>query len=155
MTQTTITIRDGQAWVDMPSPRAGNRLTADQSAALHALTSLAAEGVRVNYDGNPLASLAADLLNPEQLGFSVTPEVRDRARIALGMPAVEANGTEEKTVRVSAEALRQVLVALSGPGHLIRELQATRDIAKLSDTPNPINTLVDQYNRVWEPKGGM
>lgn len=36
-----------------------------------------------------LQRLAEDLLNPEEMGHAVTPEVRDRARIALGMRAVE------------------------------------------------------------------
>jgi hypothetical protein len=31
-----------------------------------------------------------------------------------------------ETITVNALALRQLLVALSGPGHYIRELQATR-----------------------------
>ena len=34
-------------------------------------------------------------------------------------------------ISVTAEALREVLVALNGPGHLIRELQATRNIDDL------------------------
>lgn len=88
--QTTITIRDGHAWVDMPSPRVGAPLTADQSAALHAVTSLAAEGIKVHYEGNRLATLAKDLLNPERWGFAVTREVRAAARLALGTPAVKA-----------------------------------------------------------------
>ena len=46
-------------------------------------------------------------------------------------------------VTVSADALRQVLEALNGPGHHIRELQATRN---LPGTTNPINTLTEEYN---------
>lgn len=46
-------------------------------------------------------------------------------------------------VLVDAEALRQVLDALNGPGHYIRELQVTRN---LPGNNNPINTLVEQYN---------
>lgn len=123
MTQTTITIRDGQAWVDMPSPRVGARLTADQSAALHAVTCMAAEGVRVNYDCNPLATLAADMLKPDQFGHSVTSEVRAAARLALGMPATGA----------SSDTLR---VYLSGPmtGLPLFNFPAfTEEAAKLRD----------------------
>lgn len=42
---------------------------------------------------------------------------------------------------VSADALRQVLQALNGPGHYIRELQVTR--GPLFD--NPIDTLIAEY----------
>jgi len=42
---------------------------------------------------------------------------------------------------VDAEALGQVLMALTGPGHLIRELQAIRNLPD-----NPISTLISQFN---------
>lgn len=47
------------------------------------------------------------------------------------------------TVTVNREALYQVLFALSGPGHLIRELQVTRG---LPGATNPIDVLCRQYN---------
>lgn len=47
---------------------------------------------------------------------------------------------------VDAKALRDVLSALIGPGHHIRELQATRSIAKLTGVKNPIDVLLDQFN---------
>jgi len=46
-------------------------------------------------------------------------------------------------VTVSADALRQVLEALVGPGYLIRELQAIRGLPGYT---NPINTLIEEYN---------
>jgi hypothetical protein len=46
-------------------------------------------------------------------------------------------------VRVSAKALHQVLGALVGPSHYIRELQMTRNLPNID---NPINTLIDEYN---------
>jgi hypothetical protein len=46
------------------------------------------------------------------------------------------------TVTVDADALRQALEALTGPDHLIRELQATR--GPLFD--NPIDKLIRQYH---------
>jgi hypothetical protein len=49
-------------------------------------------------------------------------------------------------VSVNRDALRRVLEALNGPGHLIRELQATRGIEALSDHVNPINELIRSYN---------
>lgn len=51
----------------------------------------------------------------------------------------------ESTITVDAAALREVLQALIGPGHHIRELQATRSLHKLGH-PNAIETLVEQYN---------
>lgn len=44
---------------------------------------------------------------------------------------------------VDANALKQVLAALIGPSHYIRELQATRN---LPGDDNPINVLTQQYN---------
>lgn len=48
-------------------------------------------------------------------------------------------------ITVNASALRQVLHALIGPDHLIRELQATRSLHKLGH-PNPIQALLDEFN---------
>lgn len=47
-------------------------------------------------------------------------------------------------VTVSADALKEVLTALNGPAHYIRELQALRDPPFGSD--NPINILCAEYN---------
>lgn len=57
----------------------------------------------------------------------------------------EAEVTEPALVTVDAKALRQVLQALIGPPHHVRELQATRTPESLFPE-NPINVLVDQYN---------
>lgn len=46
-------------------------------------------------------------------------------------------------VTVDAAALHQVLQALAGPGHEIRELQATRRLHALG-FPNPIDILLEQ-----------
>ena len=51
-------------------------------------------------------------------------------------------------VTVSTDALRQVLQALNGPGHYIRELQVTRDFPG-----NPINTLIKEFNAAVEAWG--
>lgn len=47
-----------------------------------------------------------------------------------------------QTVTVDAAAFRRLLVALNGPQHYIRELQATR--GPLFD--NPIDLLIEQFN---------
>jgi len=44
-------------------------------------------------------------------------------------------------VTVSADALRQILSALVGPPHYIRELQAIRSLGD-----SPIDKLIDEYN---------
>ena len=74
---------------------------------------------------------------------------------------------EERRFSVSAVPLFQVVQALNGPGHLIRELQATRNskekgklsISDLTGTVNPIDQLTDEYNaevtRTNEERGGI
>jgi hypothetical protein len=52
--------------------------------------------------------------------------------------------TAVRTVEVDADALYQVLQALVGPGHHIRELQFTRSLHKLGH-PNAIETLIEGY----------
>lgn len=54
-----------------------------------------------------------------------------------------------KTISVDAEALRQVLVALLGQPHQIRELLATRGLPEGLGDPNPINRLIEAYNLGW------
>jgi hypothetical protein len=51
--------------------------------------------------------------------------------------------SEALKITVSARALHQVLGALVGPSHYIRELQATRNLPGIE---NPINTLIEEYN---------
>jgi hypothetical protein len=52
-------------------------------------------------------------------------------------------------VSVDAVALREVLTALVGPPHLLRELQAIRG---LPGDASPIDKLVDEFNAaVQEP----
>lgn len=46
-----------------------------------------------------------------------------------------------ETVTVNAKALKQLLEAVNGPGHLIKELQV---LAKFSDSP--ITVLIDEFN---------
>ena len=57
----------------------------------------------------------------------------------------ERRGSGSALVSVDAKALRQLLEAVSGPGHHIRELQATRSLHTLG-YPNPIDTLIDSFN---------
>lgn len=59
--------------------------------------------------------------------------------------------TTGPTVTVDGQALRQVLVALVGQPHHIRELQATRSLHKLG-YPNPIDILIEQFNAAVEPQ---
>ncbi len=47
-----------------------------------------------------------------------------------------------RKIEVSSDALKQILDALNGPGHLIRELQVTRN---LPGNENPINILMEDY----------
>lgn len=56
----------------------------------------------------------------------------------------------DRTIAVNADALHQVLQALIGPGHLIRELQFTRSLHKLGHL-NAIETLIEDYKRAASP----
>lgn len=76
------------------APCIGQPRTPAESLAMDLLRLCKAQASSVQY-GNLSATLAGellkDLLHPEELGHAVTPEVRDRARICLGMPAVESH----------------------------------------------------------------
>ena len=48
-------------------------------------------------------------------------------------------------VLVSRKPLKDMLLAVSGPSHYIRELQATRNLP--IGKKNPIDTLIDEYNQ--------
>ena len=48
-----------------------------------------------------------------------------------------------ETVTVNADALRQILQALNGPPHYIREIQAIRN---LPGHDCPITRLTEEYN---------
>ena len=52
---------------------------------------------------------------------------------------------EEETIKVNAKALKSVLLALNGPPHYIRELQATRT-PDIIGFDNPINILIKNFN---------
>lgn len=77
--------------------------------------------------------------DPPELEFGYT-ECRpyDNGAIAV-FPEVE-----DGFITVPSDPLFQLLSALNGPGHLIRELQALR--GPLVGDDNPINILVDRYN---------
>lgn len=69
-----------------------------------------------------------------------------RLKAMVAEKAAEPQPQADVTMVVDAKALRDVLSALIGPGHYIRELQATRSIAKLTGVKNPIDVLLDQFN---------
>lgn len=53
----------------------------------------------------------------------------------------EEEATRRSVVSVDAERLCELLVALTGADHLIREMQATRGFPN-----NPIDVLAEQFN---------
>lgn len=48
----------------------------------------------------------------------------------------------EELITVNKKALREVLSALNGPAHYVRELQAIRNLGD-----SPIDLLIEQYNQ--------
>ena len=48
-------------------------------------------------------------------------------------------------ITIDADALYQVLVALNGPPHYIRELMTTRNLPLVNK--NPIDILTDEYSQ--------
>lgn len=75
----------------------------------------------------------------------VYDNIRNATRVlgtTMTSPDDRAALTDERMVTVNAKALQQVLNALVGPGHYIRELQVTR--GPLFD--NPIDLLIEQFN---------
>ncbi len=54
------------------------------------------------------------------------------------------NAEPEEKIQVSKSALRQVLLALDGPGYMIRKLQVTRGLPLAGDV-NPIDKLLKEF----------
>lgn len=55
--------------------------------------------------------------------------------------------TDSTKMMIDAEPLREVLVALTGPSHLIMELMVTRNFPD-----NPVNRLLEQFNAQAQPE---
>lgn len=96
MAAITITITDqGDAGVvvhtDAEPPQVGRGVSPAQAIAMELLGTAYKRGAEVIYDPQrvPSTALAREILDPEGFGFSVTSEVRDRARNVLGKPSVE------------------------------------------------------------------
>lgn len=101
MATITITITDLAAahvsvCTDASPPAVGRGVTPAEALAMELLGTAFRRGAHVVYDKHqvPAIALALELLDPEGLGFAVTAEVRDRARVALGRKAVERQAME-------------------------------------------------------------
>ena len=54
---------------------------------------------------------------------------------------------DEDTVTVSARPLRELLEALVGPGHFVREMQVTFGLPEeLTKRKNPLAQLIEEFN---------
>ncbi|MBO9647387.1 MAG: hypothetical protein J7605_02670 [Variovorax sp.] len=96
MPSITITITDLadaeiRVTTDAQAPTVGTAVSPAQAIAMELLGIAFKRGCFVVYDAKrvPAIALALELLDPEGLGFAVTPEVRDRARVVLGRPGAE------------------------------------------------------------------
>ena len=72
------------------TPLPGQRLTPGQALATDLINQCThrASDVRYWHGEDKALALVHDLLNPDQYGFAVTPEVHNAARSALGLPRV-------------------------------------------------------------------
>lgn len=95
------------------------------------------------YTGRSISRQIVSLLRGPGCGLQ---QGRTILSIAPVEPQPQPQPQADATVTVDAKALRDILYALTGPGHYIRELQATRSIAKLTGVKNPIDVLLDQFN---------
>lgn len=97
MPTITITISDlpggsgATVATDSDRPAIGSTRTPAQALAMDLLRTCSSQAKDVRYGlaGMPVIELAYALLDPEQLGHAATPEIRDRARVALGRQPVE------------------------------------------------------------------
>ena len=84
------------------TPHPGQRLTPGQALATDLLRECThrASDVRYWHGEDKALALVHDLLNPDQYGFAVTPEVHNAARSALGLPRVPASqGTSQEVTQ--------------------------------------------------------
>ena len=84
------------------TPLPGQRLTPGQALATDLITQCThrASDVRYWHGEDKALALVHDLLNPDQYGFAVTPEVHNAARSALGLPRVPASqGTSQEVTQ--------------------------------------------------------
>jgi len=76
------------------APCAGRPCTPAEALAMDLLRLCRHEAMRIEYASDALSStnqLLRDLLDPEELGHAVTPEVRERVRICLGMGSAQSH----------------------------------------------------------------
>lgn len=95
MASITITLTDlpeaqVQISTDAERPVVGSGVSPAGAIAMELLGTAFKRGCHVIYDAKevPLIALALELIDPDGFGFSVTQEVRDRARRVLGRGAV-------------------------------------------------------------------
>lgn len=92
----------------------------------------------------------ADHLSGPRAPLSATAEQFHQAMPTSGARGLA--GSHRELIAVDVNALRQVVLALVGPAHQVRELQATRSLQLLGH-PNPIDTLCEQLE-AWRPSAG-
>ncbi len=75
---------------DLPQPTTGAPLSQAQALGLDLITHCRHQRHEVVHGAEhvPALALALDLTSPEMYGWSTAPEVRNRAREVLGIPAI-------------------------------------------------------------------
>ena len=98
ITITLIDLEGGHVSVrtDADRPMIGKGVTPAQALSMELLGTAFKRGAEVLYDAQsvPAVALALDLLDVDGLAHAVPPEVRDRARRALGRDKVDRTPTD-------------------------------------------------------------
>lgn len=98
--------------------------------------------------------LVAQILSGDTVHGHVKDDVIDgmKAYAVYDGPAPQAKEPEELKVPITGKYLQGLLQALMGPGHLIRELQATINLPRdmTGDFVNPLREVLEEYNAFVE-----
>ena len=128
-----------------PAPAASASITLDFKQASELLEMFGGEPAEITLqigDGHSGKGVYAHYTDMPEEGAECLG-MPDNEAIPSTQPHQIAEPASDK-IAVDKAALREVLQAINGPGHYIRELQATRNLP--IGPKNPINILTEEFN---------